>query len=59
MTPEDVDAAVRAWHECRAVQARAELLARAPWRDPTSEHYDPLRILRSTGQAQSAGCSAR
>jgi len=45
--------------ECRALQARAELLAREPWRDPASEHYDPLRILRSTLQAEPARCSAR
>jgi hypothetical protein len=34
-----------------AARARAELFAREPWRDPNSEHYDPLRVLREDGRA--------
>ena len=30
----------------RAKRAEARRLAREPWRDPASEHYDPLRVLR-------------
>jgi hypothetical protein len=30
----------------REIRADAELLAREPWRDPASDHYDPLRVLR-------------
>jgi hypothetical protein len=33
--------------EIAAARARAELLKREPWRDPTSEHYDPLRVARA------------
>lgn len=34
-----------------AARARADLFKREPWRDPASEHYDPLRALREDGRA--------
>lgn len=35
----------------REKRAEAVRLAREPWRDPASEHYDPLRVLREEGRA--------
>lgn len=42
----------------RAKRAEARRLAREPWRDPASEHYDPLRVLRegSPNSRQSNRC---
>ena len=52
--PPAVLAARRAMAEAKLARARraeAKRLAREPWRDPISEHYDPLRELREEGRA--------
>jgi hypothetical protein len=43
----------------RAKRAAARRLAREPWRDPASEHYDPLRVLLEKSKGEAVLAAAR